>query len=173
RSSAGIAEPISAEKWASVFNAFQVPYRIGLSSFGRVARLRHNETQFFRDAIPLDFAGRREFVRSVRNTAAGELVVHYDVEAAVPNKPELLAGDAVEITFPTEASVRAAYEAVKQFGGYCAGPIFFRWPNRSETLAFAPDDVQRIVSGEGLSTATTLRVGPATCIERQCSDLYL
>jgi len=54
-----------------------------------------------------------------------------------------------------------------------AGPIFFRWPNRSETLAFAPDDVQRIVSGEGLSTATTLRVGPATCIERQCSDLYL
>jgi len=57
RSSAGIAEPISAEKWASRLNAFHVPYRIGISSFGRVARRRHSESQFFRDAIPLDFAG--------------------------------------------------------------------------------------------------------------------
>src|SRR5262249_36158440 len=157
-----------------VFDAYQVPYRIGISSFGRIARRRSNSTgkstvQYYRDVTPLDFT-RQEFSRSTSVTAAGELVVRYDVVTPPPDRRGLAAGDIVEITFPTEESVRAAYDAVRQFGGYCAGAVFFRWPNRSETLAFSPDDVRRVVSSEAVSKDAKLEVRSASCIERQCSD---
>jgi hypothetical protein len=178
RESAGIAEPIDALKWAPIFNAYEVPYRIGISSFGRIARRRsdssgHIEVNFFRDARPLDFAGRRPFARTTSVTAAGEYVVHYEVAAAPPAKLELLPGDTVDITFPTEASVLRAYEAARRFGGYSAGVIFFRWPNLYETLSLMPDDVQRIISGEPETAEIALEVRSPSCIERQCSDLYL
>jgi hypothetical protein len=181
RLSGGIAEPIDASKWAPVFNAYRVPYRIGISSFGRIARRRidgsgRSTVHYFRDASPMDFAGRRQFVRSVRVTSAGELVVHYDVapiEGSIEAKPEVQARDVVEITFPTEASVRTASQAARQFGGYCAGIVSFRWPGRSETMTLPPDEVRRIVSGEPLSTDTNLEVRPAACLERECADLYL
>ena len=80
RMSGGIAEPIDALKWAPVFNAYRVPYRIGISSFGRIARRRSTGRAFDGSLLPRresdDFAGRRQFVRSVRATSAGELVVH-------------------------------------------------------------------------------------------------
>jgi hypothetical protein len=177
RMSTGIAQPIDPLRWAPVFNAYRVPYRIGISSFGRVARRRvdasgHASVHYFRDASPTAFAGRN-LTRSVKTTSTGELVVHYDVLAPIEDKPELQPGDAVEITFPTEASVRAAYQAARQFGGYCAGILAFRWPSRSETVTLAPDDVERIRSGELLSAATNLEIRHAECIARECQDLYL
>jgi hypothetical protein len=177
RESAGIAEPIDAPKWAPIFNAYRVPYRIGISSFGRMARRRsdpsgHSEVNFFRDGGPLDFAGRREFSRTTRLTAAGELVVRYEVDAPIPDKPQLLPGDAIDITFPTETSVRAAYEAARTFGGYSTGVLYFRWPNRYETLALTPEAVEQSVSGEP-ETESALGVRTPSCIERQCADLYL
>ena len=178
RTSAGIAEPIDVRKWAPIFNAYEVPYRVGISSFGRIARRRsdgsgHSVVRYFRDASPLDFVGRRELTRTTSATEAGELVVHYDVVAPIEGKAELLPGDTVDITLPTEASVRAASDAAHQFGGYSAGILFFRWPSRSETLTLLPDDVQRIVSGESPRTEAKLEVSEPRCIERQCSDLYL
>ena len=178
RSSAGIAEPIDVQKWAPVFNAYEVPYRIGISSFGRIARRRtdgsgHSAVQYFRDASPMDFAGRRELARSTSATPAGELVVHYDVVTPIEGKPELIPGDTVDITLPTEASVRAASDAAHRFGGYSAGILFFRWPSRSETMALLPGDVQRIVSGESPAGKVSLEVEAPPCIDRQCSDLYL
>jgi len=178
RASAGIAEPIDAQKWAPVFNAYQVPYRIGISSFGRIARRRtdasgHSLVQYFRDVSPMDFAGRRELTRSTGTTPAGEFLLRYDIVAPLEGKPELLPGDTIDITLPTEASVRTAFEAAQQFGGYCDGILFFRWPGRSETLTLQPDDVQRIVSGESPGAGVTLEVRTPSCIERQCSDLFL
>ena len=64
RAASGIAEVIDAEKWAPIFNALGTPYRIGISSFGRVARRRANssgveQVMYFRDARPFDFAGKK------------------------------------------------------------------------------------------------------------------
>ena len=176
RTSAGIAQPIDAVRWAPVFNAYHVSYRIGISSFGRVARRRVDASgrasvQYFRDVSPMAFAGRQPLTRSITTTSTGELVVRYDVRAPIDDTSELQAGDVVEITFPTEASVGAAYEAARQFGGFCAGVLAFRWPSRSETVTLAPDDVERIASGERLSPAASLDVRHAPCIERECADL--
>jgi len=178
RTSSGIAESIAVEKWAPIFNAFQTPYRVGISSFGRIARRRYDGSgrshiQFFRDASPLDFAGRRELRRSVTSTSAAETVVRYEVAVAMPDQEQLEPGDVVEMTLPTELSVRTAYEAVRRFGGYCAGAIFFRWPNRSETLALTPEEVTRALEGGTLASPVHVETANASCIERQCSDLYL
>jgi uncharacterized protein DUF3142 len=178
RNSSGIAQLIDVEKWAPVFNAFQTPYRVGISSFGRIARRRYDDSggpqiRFFRDASPLDFAGRPELRRSVTSTAAAETVVRYEVAVAMRDKEQLEPGDVVEMTLPTGLSVRTAYDAVRRFGGYCAGAIFFRWPNRSETLALTPEEVIRSLEGGTLASPVHVETADAPCIERRCSDLYL
>ena len=178
RTSAGIAQPIDSSKWAPVFNAYRVPYRIGISSFGRMARRRvdasgRTSIHYLRDESPMAFAGRRQLRQSISTTSAGELVVHYDVLAPIDDEPELQAGDSVDVTFPTESSVRAADEAARRFGGYCAGILAFRWPSRSETVTLAPDDVERIRAGGSLLTTANLELRHPQCIERECQDLYL
>jgi hypothetical protein len=180
RAASGIAEPIDSSRWSPVFNAYRVPYRIGISSFGRIARTRTDEggrssVQYFRDAGPADFSGTRGLARSAEHTtSAGELVIRYAVVETVTTKPELQVGDVVQVTFPTEASVTAAYESARRLGGYCAGVLFFRWPGRAETLALPPDTVHRIVTGASSAIARAdLAVRPAACVERTCADLYL
>lgn len=173
REAGGIAEPIDASKWASIFNRYGTPYRIGVSTFGRISRTRDHQVHFLRDATPLDFTGRSEFDRSVRTSRAGELVLHYDVNAVIPGRPDLQPGDAIELTFPTRASVHSAYEAVREFGGYCSGVLFFRWPTRSETVTFAPDDVQRILSNSRDVLHPTVVQQDGHCLERRCVDLYI
>lgn len=178
RSSSGIAVPIDPGKWAPIFDAQKTPYRIGISSFGRVARRRPDGSggwtvQYFRDDGPLDFAGRRALKRRVTSTPSGETVVHYEVVVPMPDREDVQPGDVIEITFPTESSVRAAYDAASRFGGYCAGAIFFRWPNRSETLALTFEEVSRILGGGSLSQRMTVEASDGFCIELKCSDLYL
>jgi hypothetical protein len=121
----------------------------------------------------LDFAGRRELRRSVTSTSSAETVVRYEVAVAMPDKEQLEPGDVVEMTLPTELSVRTAYEAVRRFGGYCAGAIFFRWPNRSEALALTPEEVTRALEGGTLASPVHVETADASCIQRRCSDLYL
>jgi hypothetical protein len=99
--------------------------------------------------------------------------VRYEVAASMTNNGQIEAGDVIEITLPTESSVRSAYEAVRRFGGYCAGVIFFRWPNRAETLALTPAEVTRIIEGQPLASPIEVEARDASCIERRCSDLYL
>ena len=177
RSSAGIAEPVNSAKWAPILNSLKTPYRIGISSFGRIARRREEssgrtQVHYFRDRTPLDFAASPAFRRSSTTTGAGELVVQYDVNAEA-EMDELRPGDRVEITFPTEASVRAAYDAAAKFGGYCSGVIFFRWPNASETLPMAPDQVNLILRGKTLTSEVTLETREGNCKERKCIDLHV
>jgi hypothetical protein len=175
RKSSGIGERIDPVKWAPIFNGLKTPYKIGVSSFGRIARRRiaseGASVQYFRDASPLDFA-RPEYRRSSETTPAGEFVLRYEV-TATPSAPGLLRGDAVEITFPTEASVRRAYDAVRQFGGFCSGAIFFRWPTESEALALKAEEVERILRGGSLTSQPELELRDGYCIERRCTDLYL
>jgi hypothetical protein len=178
RTAAGIAEPIDARRWAPVFNAFQVPYRIGVASFGRVARRRvesqgRESVRYVRDLSPLALASSKGLVRTVSDRISGEQIVNYHVTTPIDGRPEFQPGDDVEVTFPTPRSVAGAVTAAKQFGGHCAGVVVFRWPGRTETLAFDPADVARIVSGDAHPTEPALIVQPAVCIERRCSDLYL
>jgi uncharacterized protein DUF3142 len=178
RTSAGIAQPIDSTRWAPVFNRYRVPYRIGIASFGRIARRRmdasgQTSVRYLRDASPIEFADGSQLARLIRTTVAGELVVRYDVLGPVMGQPELRMGDTLEITLPTEASVSAAYQAARQFGGFCAGVLAFRWPSRSETVTLGPDDVERVASGAPPPTGPTLEVHRAACIERTCDDLYL
>ena len=91
----------------------------------------------------------------------------------IDGRPEFEPGDDLEVTFPTVRSVAAAVTAAKQFGGHCAGIVVFRWPGLTETLAFDPAEVARIVSGETRPNDAGLLVLPGSCIERRCSDLYL
>jgi hypothetical protein len=165
-SASEIAEPLDASKWAPVFNALRVPYRIGVSSFGRIARTRSKKVAYFRDATPLDFAIRRNLLRSTETTAAGELVVQYRL-------PQGESGDEIDITFPTTASVRKAFEAAQRFGGYCAGVLFFRWPNEGESLQLTADDVEAILSGKESSVRPTVETRDGNCPDRHCTDVYL
>ena len=174
----GIAAPIDADKWADVFNSYRTPYRIGIATFGRISRRRssgsgENRIRFFRDASALDFAMRADLPRTVETTPAGEVRVRYGIRQAIPDEPELQPGDTVEITFPSIASVRDAYQAARRFDGFCAGVVFFRWPTQTETVTLAPDDVQRIVSGELQGNAQEVEARDGVCLERLCADLYL
>ena len=179
RAAAGIAEAIDVEKWSPIFNALGTPYRIGISSFGRVARRRANssgveQVMYFRDARPFDFAGKKELTPSTQTTEAGELVVHYtinDVHARLHSG--LAPRDQVDITFPTTESVRSGYEAVRRFGGYCAGAIFFRWPSRSETLFFTASEVLEILTGTSGSSEIEVETREGDCVSLRCADVYL
>jgi len=178
RAAAGIAEPIDAGKWAAIFDAYQIPYRIGISSFGRVARRRvdaagRSDIRYFRDVSPMALATRRQLPRSIRTSHGGESLVHYDVVAPIAEMPALRVGDAVDVTLPTDLSVREAYESARRFGGYCAGVVFFRWPNQGETLTFEPDAVGRIVAAKPAQSGVVLEARVATCLERHCADLYI
>jgi hypothetical protein len=179
RQASGIAEKIDVDKWAPIFNDLGVPYRIGISSFGRVARKRANakgaeQVMYFRDVRPLDFASRTGLQSSIRTTAAGEAVVQYAVPPqAHALHSELAGGDSVAITFPTTRSVLESYEAVRRFGGYCAGAIFFRWPNRNETLAFTADEVSEIRSGKYQRAAAEVETREGSCVSLHCTDVHL
>jgi len=178
RDAAGIAEPIDPAKWSPVFNQFKTPYRVGISTFGRISRRRtdvngRSQVHYFRDASPMDFALRSGLQRSIRTTAARELVVHYDITVPLPERPDLQLGDAVEITFPTEASVGKAYDAVRALGDYCAGAIFFRWPTHSENVSMMPDVIEKVIAHKPLVPALKLDEREAACLERRCMDLYL
>ncbi len=174
----GIAVPIDAGKWAAVFNSYRVPYRIGISSFGRVARRRadasgRSSVRFIRDAAPADFARQAGTSASTRLTWSHELVVRYGITQELAGGEDLRQGDTVEITFPTTESVRTAVHAARTFGGHAAGVVAFRWPGRTETLALDPADIGRIFAGEAPAADPGLSVRHAACVSAACSDLYL
>jgi hypothetical protein len=179
RAASGIAEVIDAEKWAPIFNALGTPYRIGISSFGRVARRRANSSGSNRSCIFVTRVrsisrGRKSWSRRLSQPNAGELVVHYTIND-VHRAPafRLAPRDQVDITFPTTESVRSGYEAVRRFGGYCAGAIFFRWPSRSETLAFTASEVLEILTGTSGSSEIEVENREGDCVSLRCADVYL
>lgn len=166
---AAIAEPIDAERWRPVFERLGTRYRIGISSFGRIQRVRGGRRDAFRDARLLDlWSGLR--AREPASSPSAETVLSWDVER--PPSPLLEAGDRVEAVLPSAASVRAAHAAARRFGRHCAGVVHFRWPDRSETLALSPDEVTAAL-GEAPSPQPELRASEGGCGARACADLVL
>jgi hypothetical protein len=172
----GIAEPIDPARWGPVFNSFGVPYRVGISTFGRILFIHNGATQFFRDLTPLDVFGHPGLTgTSTGQTTAGEQQSVWRVDRATrlnywPVKP----GDEIEVIMPTRHSVLSTYDAAKQMGGFCAGVIFFRWPSAQETLVLNPAQVLSwITHTEIAPTPPAIEVNEGDCVAVHCWDLQL
>jgi hypothetical protein len=169
-----IAHPIEVRRWAAIFNGYGTRYRIGISAFGRVQRVRSRANgaparDAFRDARVLDlWSARFRLVQTTTNGAA-ERVLSWDVLQGRP--PALEAGDRVEAILPTPESVRSAYEAAHAFGGLCAGVIFFRWPGPGETLLMTPDEIAESLRRDSNVAPPRLETSDGGCTGRSCADL--
>jgi hypothetical protein len=169
-----IAHPIEVRRWAPIFNGYGTPYRIGISAFGRVQRIRSMAggapvRDAFRDARLSDlWAPGLRLVQTTTNGSA-ERVLRWDVIRGRP--PALEAGDHVEAILPTPESVRNAYEAGRNFGGLCAGVVFFRWPGPAETLVMTPDEIAASLRGEPTDAPPRLQASDGGCTGRSCADL--
>ena len=173
--SAEIAEPVDAPRWAPVFNDLGTPYRIGLSAFGRIQRVRSRADgsiarEPFRDVKPLELWSQGLRVAHTETNRSGERVVRWEVPRAVP--PALAAGDRVEAVLPTRESVRNGNDAARAFGGLCAGVVFFRWPGADETLVMSPDEVGQSLTGVAMADVPPrLQASDGGCAGRHCVDL--
>lgn len=78
RSGPAIAAPIDAARWGPVFNRFQKPFRIGISTFGRVRSVHKDQTVrgiYFDRVTPLDLAMTPAFQLRTRRNQASELAL--------------------------------------------------------------------------------------------------
>jgi hypothetical protein len=172
---AEIAEPIDARRWAPVFNGLGTPYRIGLSAFGRIQRVRSRTDgsvarEPFRDVKLLELWSQGLRVVHTETNRSSEQVVRWDVPRSLP--PALAAGDGVEAVLPTRESVRSGNAAARLFGGLCAGVVFFRWPGADETLVMSPDEVAESVTGVAKGAAPPrIQAFDGRCVGRHCVDL--
>jgi hypothetical protein len=154
-----------------VFERLGSPYRIGVSAFGRIQRVRGGRRDAFRDLRLLDLAAAGLRASAPATSPASETVLTWEVEQ--PRGAALQAGDRVEAVVPTVESVRAAHEAARRFGPLCAGVVSFRWPGRRETLALGPDEVEAAAGGRSSAAAVTLAARDGGCAPRACADLVL
>lgn len=172
---AEIAEPVDAARWAPLFNDLGTPYRIGLSAFGRIQRVRLRTDGIvarepFRDVRLLELWAQGLRVVHSETNGSGEQVLRWDVPRALP--PALEPGDLVEAVLPTRESVRSGNEAARAFGGLCAGVVFFRWPVVDETLVMSPDEITDSLSGVARPAGPPrLRASGGSCVGRHCMDL--
>jgi hypothetical protein len=171
RAAMSIAEPIDAARWAPVFNRFHVPYRIGISSFGR---LRLGST-FSLGPTLLQLLSSPAFdPPTTEATPAGERrLVLRARETTTIEWTRFEAGHALEAVLPTRESVQRAYAEARKMGGYCAGVAFFRWPTDGETLVLGPAEVLRAIGTLPLDATDRVDVVPGDCAAVRCSDLYL
>lgn len=164
-----IAEVVAAGRWAPIFNALDRPYRLGLSAFGRIQRVRGTTREAFRDVTLLDLAAAGLEPSVVTPLPSGERLLRYAVGPAIA--PELRPGDQVEAIVPTADGVAAAYRAAQAFGGRCDGVVFFRWPTSTERLLLTPDEVAAALVERKQFLSPSLEAVDAGCRERACADL--
>ncbi len=181
-----IAMPIDPGKWAPVFNAYGRPYRIGVSVFGRIASIREGprspsnagspNKRFFRELRPTDVLNRKELHPvSESRSKAGETILRFTVEPhAGAQACCFITGERVEVVLPTAESVLTAYRAAQDFGGFCTGVVFFRWPADSDAMILRPEEIRHLLA------TGTLAIGPSRieavegfCSAVTCVDLYL
>jgi len=171
-----IAEPIDAARWGPVLNSFGVPYRLGISAFGRILYIHQGSAQAYRDLTPLDVLGRPELKStSIERTPAGEQRSVMRVERPIAlNYWTLERGDQVELIMPTRDSVRAGYDAAQKMGGYCAGIIFFRWPTARESLVLNPAQTLSWITHAAIpSSPPKIEFEEGDCAAVCCSDIQL
>jgi hypothetical protein len=139
----GIAKAIDPARWAPIFNSLGTPYRIGISTFGRISLRQRGFPSYFRDLSPLDILGKAQLKEVLRETTpSGEMrFVQQAVVRLGIGYGELDPGDTVELVLPTRESVKTAYAAARKLGGLCSGVVFFRWPAAEETLVLTRNEV--------------------------------
>lgn len=178
----GAATPIDPSKWAPIFNSHSRPYRIGISIFGRMSTSCTDEEgaavrkkSYIRDYSTVEMISRRGLrLTGEAGTRAGEKILQFkatgqDRYSGCPGFKET-----VEMTIPTRESVFSAYNAAKQFGGWCTGVIFFRWPSENEAMVLSPDEVQSIIAeGKMPPSQSTVEVEDGFCAAVSCVNLYL
>lgn len=176
-----IAEPIDAARLGPVFNSFGIPYRVGITSFGRIALNSGGTARFFRDLAPLDVLDRPGLKRlSTGQTPSGEERSVMRVERPMvldlsdTSYWNLKPGDQIELIMPTRRSVLAAYDAAKKLGGFCAGVVFFRWPSAQEVLVLNPAQLLGWVGrAEIVPGPPAVASAEGDCAAVSCQDLEL
>ncbi len=172
----GISEPLNPAKWAPVFNSFGIPYRLGISTFGRIGITKPEGRYLFRDLTPLDVLGQPGITPlASETTPAGDKRLEFRVERSQPvNFWQLEPGDKIELILPTQRAVVAAYDAAKRFGGFCSGIVFFRWPSGNESLILEPSQVLNWVSGaESPMPGASVAADEGNCVAVICWDIQL
>ena len=172
RSAMTIAEPVDAGRWAPIFNRFKKPYRIGISSFGRV---RVGGSFALGPSLLQILSAPALGPVSAAATPARERRLTLEARAATTIEwTRIEAGSVVEILIPTTDSVSAAYAGAKAMGGFCAGVIFFRWPADNETAVLVPAQVLRAIGALPAGTRRDeVEAQDADCAAVTCSDLFV
>jgi hypothetical protein len=165
-----IAAKIDAVLWGPRFGHFGKPYRIGISTFGRV----HGRQVVFRDLTPLDLATNPAFRLEVTKTPAQELVLSYRAIRPVSidwNRFE--AGATAQVTIATEDAVRAAVAAARKMPR-CRGVVFFRWPGWDDALVMQPDAVLAAAgAAPPADPKPSIAAIDGSCAAVHCVNLYL
>jgi hypothetical protein len=153
-----ISYPPDHAKWGPIFERFNIPYRIGLSSFGRV------------QGGDIEFGDARLNAKAelrVSINDSGERVIE-TTQPDVDGAP----GKYAEIQ-PTAESIARGYKEARAMGNHCIGVMFFRWPAIHESLALTPDEITDILAGKAPGTGYSVESEDAGCASVECSDLSL
>lgn len=159
-----IAAAVSASRWKAAFDAFGVPYKIGISTFGRIFKVgSDNRRSYVPDIGPWQIA---KLSAETTHTRLESLELFVRIRTG--------ADDTFEMTLPTAESVRQAYEAVLQFrGGWASGVVFFRWPMENETLNLSPDEVRDVLQADASGRSAGLDVRSGDCTGFYCADIWI
>lgn len=180
-----VAEPIDPQRWSRTFERCGVPYRIGISAFGRIAIARADGRLAFAPDVPLlDVRLSPLFDAPVQErTPAGEWrLTQTVVRAGTVGGLSVAPGDRVQILIPTAASVESAHRAARSMGTQCLGVVVFRWPSAGEAVTMTSEEVRRaITSADQTASATpahapiSVRVSTASdgCATARCDDVYV
>jgi hypothetical protein len=125
---------------------------------------------------PQIFGSNPNFSPEQSRTPAAELVLTYRAtRQETISYTEYHPGDAAQFVIPTPESIRAAVNQVKRMGVYCAGPLFFRWPARSEFTSMLPAEVIEAATTSGPTEPTPISIQAVDrqCVAVYCADLYL
>lgn len=179
---AAIAAKLDTARWGPVFNRFGKRFRIGLSAFGRVRLIPPKSPSqnggysglsrsylAFNDLVPLDIGGNPAVDLQTARTEAGEIVLNYRVSRSLKiGWNSLSAGDTVQFVLPVPEQLRATEVSAHRIGGYCAGVVFFRWPQDHEVLALSPDEILATKPGD-----PTVKAVDGQCAAVTCSDIFI
>jgi hypothetical protein len=169
-----IAQKVDAGRWAAGFNSFGVPYRLGIATFGRLLAAGGDaQIHTISDLNMLELAVDPNLKRvAVTSNAAGEQVVRYRQEPNSRWRWRIAPVDYFEMILATPVSVREAYVESENFGGYCAGILFFRWPASNESLTLTMKEVAW-ATGALPFPGTYLTALDGDCSTVHCLDLFL
>jgi hypothetical protein len=170
-----IAAKVDAAEWAPRFNKFAKRYRIGISTFGRADFITPNGTSVYGDLSPLTIGSNPAFTLQVEHNPFGEAIVKYRAKRNIGiSYNRITTDDVIQFVLPTPESASDAYASAKQFGGYCGGVLFFRWPVSDEDITLRPAEVLNVIGVVSDSDkAPHLSVVDGGCVSVDCVDLRI